>query len=247
MKTLKDKILDKIEKGDIEQKSKLYFKIKNIIAWTATVVSLFLSSFFTAGIVFVLINHILIPPPIIILFIFIDLILFAVLMYLAYRHFQMIKNSYRIHLRAVFIVAFLGVSLLSFVFVQSRFYGNIDSAVKRFNPQLSLQGNIHENWSEPSITGKLAGEVVNIEESGIISIKDFSGEIHSVDPVLLNDREKDIFLEYLRVRMHGIVESDIYYPDRVDPWEFRQGPKKYHEEYKKPFKRENIYFPLNKK
>jgi len=246
MKTLKEKILEKIVKEKIVHKPKWYFSIKNIIAWFLTIFSLLVSSIFTSGIVFIFRNQILIPPHTLLLFVFVDLVLFVVLIYLAYHHFHRIKNSYRAHLRHILTISFISLFVLSFIFVQFRLYGKIDNLVYEKVPLLSVQKSINKSWSQPELTGKLAGEIIEIDEFGIISVEDFEKNIHKIDPVLLREKDRDILLEYLRVRMRGFVDESIFYPEDIEPWEFKHGQKIFHKEYKKPFKKGNIYFPLDR-
>ena len=242
MNNLNKKILNTLKVQNLKPKSKLYFIIKNILAWFLTITSLLLSGFLTSALIFIFSNRVLIPLHVIGKFILIDFVLLFIGVYLSYRHFKIIKNSYRTSRSWLVLFGLLILFVLTFFFVQFHLYGVFDDFARKRFPQFSIQDRVHKEWSDPQRKGMLAGEIVNINDDGNIEIVDFRSGTHLVNPSLLDEVSKDLFLENLRVRMFGFEDGDIFYAEYIEPWEFRQKPSLFNPLYKKFFEKDNIKF-----
>lgn len=242
MKNLERKILYKIKEEKIKPKSKSYFYIKSILALFSVIFMLFVSGFFTAGLFFVLSNKMLVGFIPVAFFVLIQITLFSLTLYLAYLQFKKIRNMYRRRTGVIFFILLFLIFVSSFFITRHRLYISFDSFGARNIPPLSFQNKVYSNWSNLQGEGRLAVEISMIDDDGYIYGEDFRGNIHIIDPILLNEEEYDVLLKYLRISMRGFEEEGIFYPEEIEPWIFKYKKNGIHPYYDKPIRNDNIEF-----
>ncbi len=240
MNKLSEKILEKIKEENIKQKSKNFFIIKNLFNWGFTIFAILLSAFFISAIYFILVNKLIIPMMLFSSFVSFGLLFLLLASYLSYKRFKQIKNSYKYNLKYVFISFIVIVFVTGFVFARFRIYNSFDQIVSKSIPQLSANNRIHQLWSDPN-NGRLAGEIIGISDDYIL-LEAFDGKVYFVDPAYLDDEDKDVFLDFLRVRMVGHQDNGIFYPLEVSKWSLFNTRRNMHKEYLMEFIDENINF-----
>lgn len=235
-------ILEKIEKEKIKPRSKLYFFVKNMVSWLFTLAGLFIAGTFSAGIIVYLSNRSIVPGAFFAIVIFVLLVFLGLMLYTSYLLFMRVKRSHRARLRHVLLLGLLSVFILGFFVAHSRIYSRIDQAVKNRSLGVSLQERIEKAWSHPERNGQLAVEVLHIDDDGYVYGEGFNKSLHMIDPLLLSDTERDLFVSHLRIHMVGFKEDGIFYPDHVQPWRFRYQQDEYHPDYNLPVHKGNIDF-----
>ena len=244
MKDLSKKILETIKKENIKPRSKLYFWVKNILHLMATVIATLFSAFFISTAFFLISNQITIRPKGFVIFFAVGLIFIVITFFLAYKQFILIKKIYKYNTHYV-LVAFLSlVCALGFVFAQFRTYAYIDTMISEKIPYLSVHDYMHKQWSQPEL-GMLAGEVVGVSDNGYILLQGFDNTIYTIDPVFLEDEERLLFINHLRVKLIGYEEEDFFYPHSIYPWLVKNTIIKRHKYLDRPIINGNIDFSKN--
>lgn len=242
MTTITDSILEKIEKKKIQPKTKRYFAFRNAIVWLMTGVALLITGFLCSAVFVMVSNGRLVSAATFLAFVLVAVLLLVLSLYLGYRQFIQIKKSHRAKLRYVLLGSLIVLFVLGSLFAHGRAYSRIDRIIGEHVPVLSIQNRIDGQWSEPEGRGKLAVEVLYIDDEGYVYGEDFRKKLHVIDPLLLSDGQRQVFVDHLRVRMIGFPENGIFYPDMVTPWQFQFEERTEHPEYGLPLRKGNINF-----
>jgi hypothetical protein len=217
---LSKKVLEKIEKNNIQPKSKLFFVVKNYVFWffvvLATIVLTFLFVSLFSYIQYIdfsvaervsggKIRHLFMFFPYSLLFLILIIFIFGI------ENFLHTKYSYRIEIKKIFLliffIAFVFGGVLSF-FVNSE---KIENYLSQNSFGLYHRGKIRREqmWVQP-YQGLLAGSLLEFsDDKRSFDFIDFSGNLWNVEASSLT--ENDISLlnssEYISIKGKQIDDS----------------------------------------
>lgn len=227
-KVFNKKIFQQINKENIQPKSRWQFVIREILLWLGTTLSLLLASMSAGSFIFQSANFMLVPPGTKILFGAIRIAVIILFIIFAVYQVQRIGRGYKRKRQVYTITGLVIIGIIGSLFFASRISGRIEQEI---GPQGLIQ-QAERHWSDPKTIGLLAGELSEITNDGYLLIESLDGGIHVIDSQHIHIDEQKIFVEFLRVKMVGYEEGNIFYPCSVAPWEVRLGGKEKHSEYK---------------
>lgn len=220
-KTLPKKILERIESENLEPRPKFIFTLREVILWVGIGISAFLASVSVGSFIFQSINTILLPPH---LHVFFGLIRIGlIILFIVLIVFQVVHTEKGYKRKNTAYVAFgsIIIGIVGYIFFSTQFTGIIEQRIGGLGS--IQQGKTY--WSEPHKTGLLAGEMIEITDSGYVLFEALDNSTHVLDARNINNPE--IFIDFLRVKMVGYEVDGIYYPCKVSSWRLRQaGPEK---------------------
>lgn len=241
MTNLKNKILDNLEKKDLQPRSKYYFYLRESGVVFLSFVNFFFSGLVISLLYYLFINrNLLISVHLVFVSLFFVIVCFG-LLFLTWKMFQKIKNMYRKTYVVTFLLALFFTISLSFFNFSSGVHVFFDTQLNKFFPVLSLEKNIKKSWSHEE-KGYLAGEIIGIDSDGMVYLQSFNGKIHFLDPELLSSKQRKVLVRYLRIKAFGFLKDDIFYPLDLESWSLEGKPNYSFKKEVLPFKNDNIFF-----
>jgi len=234
-KALNKKILEHIDAQDLKPTSKTYFQAKEVVLWLGVMIALLLAGILAGSFGIQISNTMVLPPILDLIFglVRIGLIL-LVLLFALVQILNTEKGYKRTKKLYMSIGIFCAVGIGSLLFF-TNISGNIE-------PRIGQSGIINQSkdhWTQPE-SGLLAAELQEITDDGYLIMKDFNNNYHIVDTENLPEDKQDLFIDFLRVRMIGFEDGDIFYPCSVAPWELRGSPRQTKDGY--ILQRDNVQF-----
>ena len=227
--SLHNKILENIQKENLQPKPRWQFVLREIVLWVGTILSLLLASLALGSFIFQSANAVILPPHIQIWFGAIRISAILIFVVLAMYQIVRIGQGYKRTKQMYVIIGFVIIGIIGSLFFASRITGRIEGTIG----STGLIEQAQHYWSEPNETGLLAGELIEISDDGFIIFESLDAKIHIVDAQYIESAEQNLFIEFLRVKMIGFEEGGIFYPCTIAPWEVRRSGFESHKEYGK--------------
>ena len=213
---LNKKILENIREHKLEPKSSYYFLSKEILLWIGTFLALILGSISVGSFIFQIYNASLVPPPMIIIFTLIRIILIIISLSIALYQILHTKKGYkRTQKKYIILVSFIITCIGSVLF-----FSNISGVVEERIGNAGLIRQSRNHWAQPN-KGLLSGQFNQINNNGYNTIRDFKNELYLVDVQNIDIEELHRVKDFPRVRMVGYQKDNIFYPCAITPWEIR--------------------------
>lgn len=220
-KSFNKKILQQIDGQDLKPKSGFYFRLREIVLWIGTIISLLLAGILMGSFVFQVSNTMILPPQIGIVFAVVRIVLIILALLFALAQILNTEKGYKRTKKLYIILGiFCAISIGSVLF-----FTNISGHLESRIGQGGIINQSKSYWTQPE-SGLLAGELQEITNEGYLIIEGFDGGYHVVDGQYIPEQEQDILIDFLRVRMVGFEKGEIFYPCSVMPWELKGAPKK---------------------
>jgi len=228
MNNLPQKILKTIQSKDIKPKAKWKFVIKNILVWTASIISLILSSLAVSIVIYLvknsdwdlyprlaggLLRFIMMALP---YFWLGFLVIFILLMYYNFKH---TKKGYKYKLGIIILVSILGSLFIGILFynigvaeaVEDSLFQKIPVYRKFLNPKARM-------WTNPP-KGFLGGQIISIDADDEIRVMDFKKrEWQVIDgEIFKQQREMLVPGKYIKV-LGEPLEDNQFKAREIYPW-----------------------------
>ncbi len=210
--TFADKILERIEAGQVRPRPKSYFSLKNITIWTLAVLSVLVGGLSVSSIIFRTVNVPAVLPPGMMLAVplmvrlapVLWILLFSLFSFLAYREIRATRKGYKYELSTILLALMLGSVVLGIGFYATGLGARLDHFAERHVPFVGkLDEEQRERWMRPE-HGFLIGTVVSVETDRF-TLKDPHNTLWTV---LIDEEVSTTSLSAgTRVGVRGTVET----------------------------------------
>jgi hypothetical protein len=239
-KEFNKKILSRIESTAAEPKPSYYFSLREWLLHLGVIVSVVLAAILMGSLVFQFSNTMVLPPKISWLFGFTRLMLIILALVFAVYQIVLTEKGYKQRKRFYVLLSIFTVAILGSLLFFTNLSGDIENRVGTSG----FIAQSREYWTQPE-SGVLAAELQEITNDGYLLMNDFNNQVHVVDIQYIDENMQDLFIDFLRVRMVGYENGNIFYPCAVAPWELHGAPKKEKNGYF--LQKDNIQFSQSKR
>lgn len=227
-KEFNKKILTEIQSRGLRPKPRRYFRYIQLLLWVGTIVSFVLGGISIGSFIFQISNPLLIPLELSLLFAVLRIGIILVSLFIGVYQVVHIDKGYK---RTKKFYIGIGLFILA-IFGSFLFLGNFSGSLEKTFGQQGIINRSTKHWVQPE-KGLLAAELNGVSSEGYLLVTALDQSLHVVDPVYLSEQEQDIFIDFLRVRMVGYQQDEIFYPCAVSPWKIRGLGSETHPYYEK--------------